>query len=148
MSMSFPFRLRFAAAAAFTAAIAASPAALAQPAPPAPPASVPAPASTDDLPTGLSAELFYRLLLGDIALQRGDAALAARAYLEVAQELKDVRLARRLVPRVGDGARAARAFHRFERTDDARLQIDQVAPDAGHGAVGVEGLAHGFLMAR
>ena len=100
MSMSFPFHLRFVAAAAFTAAIAASPAALAQPALPVPSAPVQAPSASGDLPTGLSADLFYRLLLGDIALQRGDAALAARAYLEVAQELKDVRLAQGRVVRL------------------------------------------------
>jgi len=93
MSMSFPFRRRFAATAVFAAAIAASPALPAQPAAPAPPDH--AASASSDFPTGLSADLFYRLLLGDIALQRGDPALAARAYLEVARELKDVRLARR-----------------------------------------------------
>ena len=35
------------------------------------------PAPTD----GLSADLFYRLMLGDVALQRGETPLAARAYL-------------------------------------------------------------------
>ncbi|MEO8486014.1 MAG: tetratricopeptide repeat protein [Betaproteobacteria bacterium] len=58
------------------------------------PFAEPPPARTE-LPTGMSADLFYRLLLADVALQRGDAAVAARAYLEVARELKDVRLARR-----------------------------------------------------
>ena len=43
----------------------------------------------------LSAELMYRLLIGDIALQRGDPALAARAYFEAAKEVRDPRLARR-----------------------------------------------------
>ena len=43
----------------------------------------------------LSAELMYRLLVGDIALQRGDPALAARAYYEAAKEVRDPRLARR-----------------------------------------------------
>jgi tetratricopeptide (TPR) repeat protein len=43
----------------------------------------------------LSAELMYRLLVGDIALQRGDPALAARAYYEVAKEARDPRFARR-----------------------------------------------------
>ena len=37
----------------------------------------------------------YRLLVGDIALQRGDPALAARAYYEAAKEVRDPRLARR-----------------------------------------------------
>jgi len=44
---------------------------------------------------GLSAELMYRLLIGDIALQRGEPAVAARAYYESAREAKDVALARR-----------------------------------------------------
>ena len=50
-----------------------------------------APASDE----GISADLFYRILLGDVALQRGDVPLAARAYLEAAREAQDARLARR-----------------------------------------------------
>jgi tetratricopeptide (TPR) repeat protein len=45
--------------------------------------------------SGLSAELFYRLLLGDVALQRGDADVAARAYIDAARTARDARLARR-----------------------------------------------------
>jgi tetratricopeptide (TPR) repeat protein len=141
MSMSFPFRLRFAAAAAFTAAIAASPAAPAQPASPAPSASVPAPAATDDLPTGLSADLFYRLLLGDIALQRGDAALAARAYLEVAQELKDVRLARR-------AAEIAYATRQRATAEAAATLWLELAPDAERPQQILAALAGGGPAAR
>ncbi len=141
MSMSFPFRRRFAMAAVFTAAIAASPAALAQPAPPAPPASVPAPATTDDLPTGLSADLFYRLLLGDIALQRGDAALAARAYLEVAQELKDVRLARR-------AAEIAYATRQRATAEAAATLWLELAPDAERPQQILAALAGGGPAAR
>lgn len=37
----------------------------------------------------------YRLLIGDIALQRGDPAVAARAYYEAAKDVRDARLARR-----------------------------------------------------
>src|ERR1700741_847889 len=44
---------------------------------------------------GLTAELMYRLLVGDIAFERGDPALAARAYFEAAKEGRDVRLPRR-----------------------------------------------------
>jgi tetratricopeptide (TPR) repeat protein len=44
---------------------------------------------------GLSAELMYRLLVGDIALQRGDGNIAARAYLEAARDTRDPALARR-----------------------------------------------------
>ena len=37
----------------------------------------------------------YRILVGDIALQRGEPALAARAYYEAAREAQDATLARR-----------------------------------------------------
>ncbi|HET7136193.1 MAG TPA: tetratricopeptide repeat protein, partial [Casimicrobiaceae bacterium] len=43
----------------------------------------------------LSADLFYRLLLGDVAMQRGDMVVAARAYLEAARSTSDSRLAGR-----------------------------------------------------
>jgi tetratricopeptide (TPR) repeat protein len=45
--------------------------------------------------TGLSADVFYRMLLGDVALQRGETSLAARAYFEAARESRDPRVARR-----------------------------------------------------
>ena len=141
MSMSFPFRLRRAAAAAFTAAIAASPAALAQPALPVPSAPVQAPSASGDLPTGLSADLFYRLLLGDIALQRGDAALAARAYLEVAQELKDVRLARR-------AAEIAYATRQRATAEAAATLWLELAPDAERPQQILAALAGGGPAAR
>src|SRR5882724_335738 len=44
---------------------------------------------------GLSPDLFYKLLLGDVALQRGESAQAARAYLDAARESQDPRIARR-----------------------------------------------------
>ena len=47
----------------------------------------------------------YRLLLGDVALQRGEPALAARAYLEAARETRDPVLARRATE-IAVGARA------------------------------------------
>lgn len=46
-------------------------------------------------PSKLSADVLYRILVGDIALQRGDASLAARAYFEAAREAQEPRLARR-----------------------------------------------------
>jgi hypothetical protein len=49
------------------------------------------PAATDDL----TPEVLYRILVGDVAMQRGDAALAARAYFEAARESRDPVLARR-----------------------------------------------------
>ena len=49
--------------------------------------------SAASLGAGLSAELFYRLLLGDVALQRGDADVAARAYIDAARTARDALLA-------------------------------------------------------
>jgi len=62
---------------------------------PAADARAPAGASREKPAEGLSAELMYRLLVGDVALQRGEPALAARAYYEAARDSRDVRLARR-----------------------------------------------------
>jgi len=54
----------------------------------------PLPPSREDT-SGLTADIFYRVILGDVALQRGETSLAARAYFEAAREAKDSRLARR-----------------------------------------------------
>ena len=54
-----------------------------------------APPASDASRSQLTADLFYRLMLGDVALQRGDVALAARAYLDAARTTNDARLARR-----------------------------------------------------
>ena len=45
--------------------------------------------------SALSTDVLYRILVGDLALQRGDAALAARAYFEAARESQEPKLARR-----------------------------------------------------
>jgi tetratricopeptide (TPR) repeat protein len=85
--------LRFSLRAAFTAvalAVAASVPAWAAEAADEPAASR-APASDVEL----NADLFYRLLLGDVALQRGDLAVSARAYLDAARTTQDARLAER-----------------------------------------------------
>jgi tetratricopeptide (TPR) repeat protein len=50
------------------------------------------PAQDDD---GLTPDIFYRIMLGDVALQRGEVALAARSYFLAAQKAQDARLARR-----------------------------------------------------
>jgi len=73
--------------------------AVAQTAPVAPkrPAASPAVPTTPPAasPGPLTAELVYRILVGDIALQRGAPALAARAYYEAARDAQDAVLARR-----------------------------------------------------
>jgi tetratricopeptide (TPR) repeat protein len=53
------------------------------------------PVAPGPLDPPLTAELVYRMLVGDIALQRGAPALAARAYFEAAQESQDAQIARR-----------------------------------------------------
>jgi tetratricopeptide (TPR) repeat protein len=77
------------------ALIALGPLAAAQTAPEtaAPQATAPDSAPADS--AELSAEIMYKILVGDIALQRGEPALAARAYFEAAREAQDATLARR-----------------------------------------------------
>ena len=51
-------------------------------------ADTPSPSARD---AGLSADLLYRFLLGEVALQRGEPPVAARAYFEAARESRDPR---------------------------------------------------------
>src|SRR5689334_24026901 len=53
----------------------------------------PAPAASDE--QELTPDLFYRIMLGEVALQRGDIALAARSYYMAAQKAQDPQLAKR-----------------------------------------------------
>jgi Flp pilus assembly protein TadD len=55
-------------------------------------ADKPSPAGKD---SELTADLFYKLLLAEVALQRGEMPVAARAYYEAARESRDPRIARR-----------------------------------------------------
>src|SRR5207247_9336713 len=48
-------------------------------------------------PEELNEPTLYDFLLGEIALQRGDVALAAKTYLELAKHTRDPRVARRAV---------------------------------------------------
>jgi tetratricopeptide (TPR) repeat protein len=48
-------------------------------------------------PEELNRQTLYELLLGEIAMQRGDYALAAKTYLNLARRLGDARIARRAV---------------------------------------------------
>ena len=58
------------------------------------PHATPVPRAADES-AGISPDVFYRLLLGDVALQRGETSLAARAYYEAAREARDPRIAKR-----------------------------------------------------
>jgi tetratricopeptide (TPR) repeat protein len=62
----------------------------------------------------LPADIFYRLLVGDIALQRGEPAVAARAYLEAARATRNPALARRATE-IAVGSRQRSAIEQAAR---------------------------------
>jgi tetratricopeptide (TPR) repeat protein len=77
----------------------------------------------------LSEPTLYDFLLGEIALQRGDTALAAQTYLELAKRTRDPRVARRAVE-VANQARmpdlaieAARTWYQIEPKSAQALQV-------------------------
>ena len=88
---------------------------------------------------GLTADLMYRLLIGDIALQRGESALAARAYYESARETRDAALARRATE-ISVAARqhelALEAARLWSELDPSAERPKQVIAAAGRGANG------------
>jgi len=71
----------------------------------------------------------YDMLLGEIALQRGDYALAAKTYLELAKQTGDARVARRAVEIANQGKltdlaiEAARTWQNIEPQSPAALQV-------------------------
>jgi tetratricopeptide (TPR) repeat protein len=100
------------------------------------PAPVNPGAATEASPA-VSADVIYRILVGDIALQRGDPVLAARAYLEAARESQDPRLARRAT-RIALDARqrslaleAARLWQALDPTDERAKQMAIALAQAG-----------------
>src|SRR5688572_9774878 len=79
-------------------------------------------------PTDLTELSLYELLLAEIALQRGEAGLAAQTYLQLAKRTLDPRIARRAVE-VASGAKlqevaieAAKLWHTLEPSPQA-LQV-------------------------
>jgi tetratricopeptide (TPR) repeat protein len=143
----FPSRL---AAAAFSAALALAPA-LAAAQPSSSPGANPLPPANpvqDERSDGLTAELMYRLLVGDVALQRGDTALAARAYFEAARDTRDARLARRATE-ISLAARqrglAIEAARLWAELDPAAERPKQVIAGLSGGAAagGVDGRGFG-----
>src|SRR5947208_10606793 len=85
-------------------------------------------AQSDDT-KDLSEPTLYELLLGEIAQQRGDYALAAKTYLELARRTGDARVARRAVEVANEGKlpelalEAAKTWQTIEPTSPAALQI-------------------------
>jgi tetratricopeptide (TPR) repeat protein len=118
---------RFALRAAFAAIVLAFAAsAYAEGTEAAPPSGAPtAPAPGD---VSLDADLFYRLLLGDVALQRGDLAVSARAYLDAARSTNDPRLAERAT----EVAIAARARSLVHDAADLWTHLDPAAERPKH----------------
>ncbi|HEX2199145.1 MAG TPA: tetratricopeptide repeat protein [Burkholderiales bacterium] len=77
----------------------------------------------------LSEPMLYEFLLGEIALQRGDTALAAQTFLDLAKRTRDARVARRAVE-IANQARmpelaleAAKAWHDIEPASSHALQV-------------------------
>jgi tetratricopeptide (TPR) repeat protein len=77
----------------------------------------------------LSEPMLYEFLLGEIALQRGDAGLAAQTYVDLAKRTRDPRIARRAVE-VANQARmpdlaleAARLWQEIEPASAQALQV-------------------------
>ena len=111
--------------------------AVAQKAPVVPP--TPAPAVPAAAARPLTAEIVYRMLVGDIALQRGAPALAARAYYEAARDSQDAQIARRatevaLFARQRDLAlEAARLWLKLDPSADRAKQMVATLSQPGSG---------------
>ncbi len=86
--------------------------------------------------SGLTADLMYRILIGDVAMQRGEPAVAARAYFEAAREARDPVLARRATE-IGLMARqkglAVEAAKLWSELDPSAERPKQVIATAGSG---------------
>ncbi|MEO8847306.1 MAG: tetratricopeptide repeat protein, partial [Casimicrobiaceae bacterium] len=104
-------------------------------------------------PGGMSADLFYRIMLGNVALQRGDAVLAARAFYEAAREARDADLAGRAAEiavrtRQRDVAEAAARL--WVELDPKAARAQQILAAARSGNFGAQSLeeAGGDLEVR
>ena len=81
------------------------------------------------VPEQVDEPALYDMLLGEIALQRGDYALAAKTYLELAKQTRDPRVARRAVEIANQGKLtdlaidAARTWQNIEPQSPAALQV-------------------------
>lgn len=126
--MSAPFRL-LALLAALSLVACTTPAQRDEAAPDAEAAELESEPSAETLPAQeLTEPVLYEMLLGEIALQRGDAALAAQTFADLAQRTRDPRVARRAVE-VANIARtphfalqAARVWHEADPASVQALQ--------------------------
>ena len=80
-------------------------------------------------PADLSEQTLYEFMLGEIAVQRGDLALAAKTYLDLAKRTGDARVARRAVEVANQGQlpelalQAARTWYDIEPNSAHALQV-------------------------
>ena len=74
-----------------------------------------------------SPEVMYRILVGEIALQRGEAALAARAYYEAARDAQDPTLARRATEIALFARQRGLAMDAAQRVSEDHLHVDIIA---------------------
>ncbi len=104
----------------------------------------------DDL---LTAEIMYKVLVGEIALQRGEPAQAARAYIEAAKDARDPALARRateiaIAARTrGLALEASRLWSELDPTAERPKQLAATLAAAG-GASSLEALGTADLKAE
>ena len=151
-----PFARRSLSVAAAVAALAVAAGALGQ-TPPEIPDAAHKPPSVGVAPwpsaDGMSAELFYRIILGNVALQRGEPVLAARAFYEAAKEARDVGLAQRAAEigirtRQRDVAEASAKL--WSELDPAAARPKQIIAAVQSGTMGAQPLEEegGALEAR
>jgi tetratricopeptide (TPR) repeat protein len=90
--------------------------------------------------SALSADTMYRILVGEIALQRGEPALAARAYYEAARDAQDASLAQRATEialfarQRGLAADAAALWLKLEPTSERARQMVAMLGQSGSNA--------------
>ena len=151
---SLPRRLPVALAVAAAFAALATTGAHAQPVSPGlVPHAVP-PATARDDGSALTADVFYRLLLGDVAVQRGEASLAARAYYEAAREARDPRIAKRATELAlaakmrGLAQESARLWATLDATAERPKQILAALSSGTNGKSSVETAYDNDLKAR
>jgi tetratricopeptide (TPR) repeat protein len=102
---------------------------------------------------GLTAEVMYKVLVGEIALQRGEPAQAARAYIEAAKDTRNPALARRateiaLAARTrGLALEAARLWAELDPGAERPKQLAATLAAAG-GASSLEALGTADLKAE
>ncbi len=106
------------------------------------PAAAAGPAASPAANADLSAELFYRLLLGDVAMQRGHPDVAARAYIDAARDAQDPQLAGRATE-IAIASRkralveeAAKLWATLDPAADRPKQVlSALAANGGHGDI-------------